>query len=135
MLSLETIGYYRDEVGSQRYPPPFGLFYPAEANFIAFVGNIRSGALVRRCLTAFRREVKFPSEGAALPESVTGVGWSDHWSFWKAGYTAVMVTDTALFRYPYYHLAEDTPGKLDYDRMARVVTGLEGVIRNLAGVP
>jgi hypothetical protein len=135
MLSLETIGYYRDEVGSQRYPPPFSLFYPAEANFIAFVGNIRSGALVRRCLTAFRREVKFPSEGAALPEFVTGVGWSDHWSFWKAGYPAVMVTDTALFRYPYYHLAEDTPGKLDYDRMARVVTGLEGVIRNLAGVP
>ncbi|HEY5705907.1 MAG TPA: M28 family peptidase [Terrimicrobiaceae bacterium] len=134
MLSLETIGYYRDERGSQMYPPPFSLFYPSEGNFIAFVGNVHSRALVRQCLTAFRREVKFPSEGAALPEFITGVGWSDHWSFWKAGYPAVMVTDTALFRYPYYHSPEDTPEKLDYDRMARVVAGLERVARDLAGV-
>jgi hypothetical protein len=133
MLSLETIGYYRDEKGSQMYPPPFSLFYPAEGNFIAFVGNVSSGALVRQCIAAFRREVKFPSEGAALPGFITGVGWSDHWSFWKAGYPAVMVTDTALFRYPYYHSPEDTLEKLHYDRMARVVAGLEHVARDLAG--
>jgi hypothetical protein len=133
MLSLETIGYYRDERGSQMYPPPFGLFYPSEGNFIAFVGNVRSRALVQRCLATFRREVKFPSEGAALPGFIIGVGWSDHWSFWKAGYPAAMVTDTALFRYPYYHSPEDTPEKLDYDRMARVVAGLERVARDLAG--
>ena len=133
MLSLETIGYYRDERGSQIYPPPFSLFYPSEGNFIAFIGNVSSGALVRRCLATFRREVKFPSEGAALPGFITGIGWSDHWSFWKAGYPAAMVTDTALFRYPYYHSPEDTPEKLDYDRMARVVTGLERVARDLAG--
>jgi hypothetical protein len=132
MLSLETIGYFRDEKGSQRYPPPFSLFYPSEGNFIAFVGNISSGKLVRQCLAAFRREVKFPSEGAALPEFITGIGWSDHWSFWKAGYPAVMVTDTAPFRYPYYHSSEDTYEKLDYERMARVVAGLELVIRDLA---
>jgi hypothetical protein len=135
MLSLETIGYYRDESGSQEYPPPFSLFYPSEGNFIAFVGNVRSGSLVRRCIGTFRREVKFPSEGAALPEFITGVGWSDHWSFWKAGYRAVMVTDTAFFRYPYYHSPEDTYEKLDYDRMARVVAGLERVTRDLAGAP
>jgi Zn-dependent M28 family amino/carboxypeptidase len=133
MLSLETIGYYRDERGSQMYPPPFSLFYPSEANFIAFVGNVSSRALVLRCLATFRREVKFPSEGAALPGFITGIGWSDHWSFWKAGYPAAMVTDTALFRYPYYHSPEDTPEKLDYDRMARVVAGLERVARDLAG--
>ena len=133
MLSLETIGYYRDERGSQKYPPPFSLFYPSEGNFIAFVGNVSSRALVRQCLATFRRDVKFPSEGAALPEFITGIGWSDHWSFWKAGYPAVMVTDTALFRYPYYHSPEDTHEKLDYDRMARVVAGLERVVRDLAG--
>jgi hypothetical protein len=133
MLSLETIGYYRDERGSQKYPPPFSLFYPSEGNFIAFVGNVSSGALVRQCLAAFRRDVKFPSEGAALPEFITGIGWSDHWSFWKAGYPAVMVTDTALFRYPYYHSPEDTHEKLDYDHMARVVAGLERVVCDLAG--
>lgn len=133
MLSLETIGYYRDERGSQRYPPPFSLFYPSEGNFIAFVGNVSSRALVRQCLATFRREVKFPSEGAALPGFITGVDWSDHWSFWKAGYPAAMVTDTALFRYPFYHSPEDTPEKLDYARMARVVAGLERVTRDLAG--
>ena len=131
MLSLETIGYYRDERGSQMYPPPFSLFYPAEGNFIAFVGNLSSLGLVRQCLATFRRQVKFPSEGAALPEFITGVGWSDHWSFWKQGYPAIMVTDTALFRYPYYHSSEDTYEKLDYDRMARLVSGLERVVRDL----
>jgi hypothetical protein len=135
MLSLETIGFFRDEKGSQKYPPPFSLFYPSEANFIAFVGNLASRELVRECLTIFRREVKFPSEGAALPGFVTGVGWSDHWSFWEAGYPALMVTDTALFRYPYYHSSEDTAEKLDYARMARVVTGLERVTLALANAP
>ena len=133
MLSLETIGYYRDENGTQMYPPPFSLFYPAEGNFIAFVGNVSSVGLVRECLATFRRQVKFPSEGAALPEFITGIGWSDHWSFWKQGYPAVMVTDTALFRYPYYHSPEDTYDKLDYDRLARVVSGIEVVVRQLAG--
>jgi hypothetical protein len=133
MLSLETIGYYRDERGSQAYPPPFSLFYPSEANFTAFISNVSSGALVRQCLATFRREVQFPSEGAALPGFITGIDWSDHWSFWKAGYPAAMVTDTALFRYPYYHSPEDTPEKLDYERMARVVSGLELVTRDLAG--
>jgi hypothetical protein len=135
MLSLETIGYYRDENGTQMYPPPFSLFYPAEGNFIAFVGNVSSVGLVRECLATFRRQVKFPSEGAAFPEFITGIGWSDHWSFWKQGYPAVMVTDTALFRYPYYHSPEDTYDKLDYDRLARVVSGIEVVVRQLAGAP
>lgn len=133
MLSLETIGFYRNEKGSQMYPPPMGLFYPSQGNFIAFVGNVKSRALVRKCVAVFRREAKFPSEGAALPGVIMGVGWSDHWSFWKAGYPALMVTDTALFRYPHYHLRSDTPDKLDYERMARVVAELKRVIRELAG--
>ena len=132
MLSLETLGYYRNEKGSQMYPPPFSLFYPAEGNFIAFVGNVGSVSLVRQCLATFRRQVKFPSEGAALPAFITGIGWSDHWSFWKQGYPAVMVTDTALFRYPFYHSSEDTYDKLDYERLARVASGIEIVVRELA---
>lgn len=132
MLSLETIGYYSDEKGSQNYPPPFSYFYPSTGDFIAFVGNARSADLVTRCVGAFRDNVKFPSEGAAVPGGIQGVGWSDHWSFWQAGYPGLMVTDTAPFRYPHYHRASDTPDKVDYGRMARVVTGLEGVVRALA---
>lgn len=132
MLSIETIGYYSDEPGSQQYPPPLSLAYPDRGNFIGFVGNVGSRGLVRRCVELFRRRCDFPSEGAALPSLLPGIGWSDHWSFWQAGYQAVMVTDTALFRYPHYHSPADTPDKIDYDRTARVVGGLLDVIRALA---
>lgn len=131
MLSLETIGYFDDAADSQHYPAPLGAFYPSEGNFIGFVGNQNSAALVRRAVETFRREEKFPSEGAALPEFVPGVGFSDHWSFNKQGYPAVMVTDTAMFRYPHYHEPTDALDKIDFDRMARVVRGLEKVIEEL----
>ena len=70
---------------------------------------------------------------AAVPGWLTGVGWSDQWSFWQEGFPALMVTDTALFRYPDYHTSKDAPDKIDYDRMARVVSGLLGVVIDLAG--
>jgi Zn-dependent M28 family amino/carboxypeptidase len=60
------------------------------------------------------------------------VFWSDHWAFWREGFRAVMVTDTAPFRYRAYHTARDTPDKLDYERMAMVVVGLAEVVRDLA---
>jgi Zn-dependent M28 family amino/carboxypeptidase len=128
MLSLETIGYYDDTPGSQQYPPLFNLLYPSTGNFIAFVGNRESGALVRQVVRTFRQHESFPSEGCALPEFVPGIGYSDQWSFWREGYPALMVTDTAMFRYPYYHHPKDTPDKIDFERMARVVRGLEKVV-------
>lgn len=132
MLSLETMGYFDDRDGSQEYPFPFGLFYPGTGNFIAFVGNVSSRAHVARATEVFRETTAFPAEGAALPGSVPGVGWSDHWAFWEAGYPGVMVTDTAPFRYPHYHRATDTPERVDHMRLARVVGGVREVIRDLA---
>ena len=132
MLSLETIGYYSDTPGSQQYPLPFKLFYPDTANFIGFVGNLTSRRLVRRSIDAFRRTTAFPSEGVAAPGWITGIGWSDHLSFWEHGYHAIMVTDTALFRYAHYHSSTDTPDKIDYTRTARVVKGLGHVVTALA---
>ena len=133
MLTPETIGCYSDEKGSQKYPFPFNLFYPSTGNFIAFVGNLSSRKLVRNSVGTFRRHVKFPSEGAALPEFIPAAGLSDHWAFWQEGYEGLMITDTAFYRYQYYHTAEDTPDKIDYDRLARVVDGLEAVLAELAG--
>lgn len=132
MLSLETIGYYSDAPQSQHYPFPLNFFYPSTGNFIGFVGNIGSRRLVHRSLEAFRRTTAFPSEGAAVPGGIIGVDWSDHWSFWHEGYPALMVTDTALYRYNQYHGQFDTPDRLDYDRMARVVAGLARVVVELA---
>jgi len=132
MLSLETIAYFSDAVGSQTYPAMLEYFYPTTANFIAFASNLQSGWLLRRCLSAFRRKATIPSQGAALPERVPGIGWSDQWAFWRFGYRAVMVTDTALFRNPNYHTVTDTPETLDYERFARVVDGLTSVVGDLA---
>jgi hypothetical protein len=132
MLSLETIGYFNTSKGSQKYPWPVGLLYPSRGDFIGFVSNTGNAKLVRRCVGLFRRNAAFPSEGGALPGALPGIGWSDHWAFWQAGYPALMVTDTAPFRYPHYHTAQDTPDKLDYDRLTRVVAGLDKVVEDLA---
>jgi hypothetical protein len=133
MISLETIGYFSDAPNSQTYPSPgLGLFYPNAGNFIGFVSNVHSRALLRRVIALFREHAKIPSEGASLPAFIPGVSWSDQWSFWQHGYPAIMVTDTAPFRYPYYHSSNDTPDKLDYDRFALVVIGMEKVIQELA---
>lgn len=133
MLSLESIGYFSDRDGSQKYPPPLGAFYPSRGDFIGFVGNPRSRELVHRSLEVFRDKARFPSEGAALPAVLPGIGWSDHWAFWQAGYPALMITDTAPFRNPHYHAATDTPDRVDYERLGRVVLGIEHVVNALAG--
>jgi len=134
MVSLETIGYYADQPGSQRYPFPLGLFYPSTGNFVAFVSNLSSRALLHETLASFRHHAGLPSEGVAAPAFMPGVDWSDHWAFWEEGWPALMVTDTAPYRYPHYHTPQDTPDKVDYARAARVVTGLQQALRALARV-
>lgn len=131
MLTLETIGWYSDEPGTQHYPMGMGALYPSTGNFAAFVGNVKSRHLVRKIIESFREQAQFPSEGAALPGWIPGVGWSDHWSFWRAGYAGLMITDTAPFRYPYYHSADDTPDKVDCERIARLTEGMQRVIAAL----
>ena len=133
MLALETMGYYSDARGSQRYPVPVARLYPNVGNFIGFVSNVASGRLLMKARRAFRQRTSFPVQAAAVPGAIPGVGWSDHWSFWQAGYRAMMVTDTAPFRYPWYHTAEDTPDKVSADKLALVIDGLEHVVSVLAG--
>ena len=136
MISLETIGYFSDAPHSQTYPSlGLGVFYPTVGNFIGFVGNVHSRSLLRRAIALFRKHGKVPSEGAALPSFIPGVSWSDQWAFWQHGYPGIMITDTAPFRYPHYHSATDTPDKLDYDRFALVVSGMQKVIEELDRVP
>ena len=132
MISLETIGFYSNEPGSQRYPEPLGLLYPKRGDFVGFVGNSSSRDLLHAALRAFRATTRFPSEGIAAPEEWPGIGWSDHWSFWRQGYPAIMVTDTAPFRYPYYHTPKDTAERIDFSRMSRVVQGLRRVVETLS---
>ena len=133
MISMETIGYYSDEKGSQHYPPPFDRFFPGTGNFIGFASDPQSKQLLFDVVGSFRRHTRFPSEGIATSPDIPGIGWSDHWSFWQVGYPALMVTDTAPFRYKHYHEPTDTPEKIDYDRTARVVAGMTRVVAELSG--
>lgn len=127
MICLEMIGYYTEEKGSQRCPS-FLLkpFYPSRGNFIAVVSDFGS----RKFLGPIRRALKrrLPCRSLAGPRKLPGLAFSDHRSFWKAGFKAVMITDTAFFRNPNYHQATDTAESLDYDKMSRVVSGLADYI-------
>jgi hypothetical protein len=132
MLALETIGYYDDKPGSQNYPPLFAPFFPDRGNFIGLVSNFRSRTLLKQVVAAFRAASGFPLEYVSTFSWVPGVDWSDHVSFWNEGYPAIMITDTALYRYPYYHSEQDTPDKVDYARLARVTAALAAVVEALA---
>ncbi|HUT29191.1 MAG TPA: M20/M25/M40 family metallo-hydrolase [Sedimentisphaerales bacterium] len=135
MLSLETIGYYTDKPNSQQYPFPFSIFYPSTGNFLGFVSDLASRELLHRTIASFRRNCKFPSEGGAIPQFIPGIAWSDQWSFWQQGYPAIMLTDTAPFRYPYYHSQDDTADEITFDCLTRVISGLQSVVADFTEGP
>jgi len=132
-ISLETLGTYTDAAESQHYPVGFSFFFPSKGNFVGFVGNLSSRDLVRDSVGYFRKTTQFPSEGVAAPGGTAGIGWSDHWSYWQEGYPAIMITDTAPFRNPNYHKLSDTPEKLNYEPMARVVIGIVKLVHRIGG--
>ncbi|HNS53174.1 MAG TPA: M20/M25/M40 family metallo-hydrolase [Syntrophales bacterium] len=135
MISLEMVGYYADEEGSQAFPlPGMGQMYSNRGNFIAVVGNLPSRELVSSVAGALRRASPLPVESLAAPAVVPGISFSDHGSFWKMGYRAVMITDTAFYRNPNYHTARDTVETLRFDRMAELLRGMVHVAHTLAGV-
>lgn len=130
MVALDLVGYYSDEPGSQGFPlPGLGLLYPDRANFIAVVGDLRSGSAIKRVKAGMLGAGDLPVHSFRAPRAISGVRWSDHDSFRRLDMPAVLVTDTAFMRYPHYHTQSDTPEKLDYDRMARLVRALHGVLR------
>ena len=124
MVSLEMLGYFDPSPGSQSYPPVLRAFYPDAGNFVAFVGSMWHRSAVTNAVQAMRDRADFPTYGFAGPESMTGIGFSDHWSFWQVGYPGVMLTDTSFFRTPHYHQLTDTPETLDWVRYPRVVASV-----------
>lgn len=131
-IILETIGYYTDAPGSQLYPRFLKFMYPDRGNFVAFVSNLGSRAALHQIVKLFRKNSAFPAHRIAAPAFVPGIALSDHSAFWLHGYHAIMVTDTALYRYPFYHSNKDTPDKLQYFPFAQVTIGLINAIAELA---
>jgi Zn-dependent M28 family amino/carboxypeptidase len=133
MICLEMLGCFDDRRGSQRFPfPLLRLFYPSRGNFIAVVGNAGGIGIVRRVKRSMRAGSNLPVHSINAPAIVPGVDLSDHRSYWREGFPAVMITDTAFYRNDRYHSAADTPETLDYPRMAEVVRGAWNAVVDLA---
>lgn len=132
MIALDGLGYFDDEPNSQHYPlPGLGFAYPGRAEFIGLVTRLRDLSLLREISAGFNEKNLIPSESAALPGFLPGVNWSDHWAFWQHGYPAILITDTLLFRDPYYHTPDDTPERLNYENMARISSALAHAVMEL----
>ncbi len=134
MLCLETIGYYTNQSKSQRFPSQeFDSVGCDKANFITFISsNIASEPLLKNSIPYFRDSVRFPSLAFSAPETMRPVDFSDHQNFWSLGYPAIMITDTAYFRYEHYHASTDTPDKICFDQLAVLTDGICEVIQKLS---
>jgi hypothetical protein len=132
ILSLDALGIYKEEPGSQKLPFPFSMFYPDRGNFLAFIGNLQSRNYMIKVTRGFKKGSSFQIQAGVAPEWAKGAAWSDHSSFWKFGYPGIMVTDTGGFRSPYHTTKEDTMEKLNFEVMSRIVIGMYCAVIELA---
>lgn len=131
MICLEMIGYFTNKEKSQSYPLPIlGLFYPSKGNFIGVISNFGSASFAGQIVKHIRT-ASIDVRTLKAPSFVTGVDFSDHLNYWKFGYNAVMITDTAFFRNHNYHENTDTMDTLDFVKMNEVVKGVCWSILNM----
>lgn len=124
VIVLESLGYYNDTPGSQLYPALMGIFYPSQANFVAMTSNLASMRTMHCFARHFKRHCSLLCEPMIAPNFLPWVKWSDNSPFWLNGYRAFMVSDTALYRYPFHDSSRDTPEKIDYQCLTHVTRGL-----------
>ena len=159
VLCLETLAYTAAEPNTQRLPPRIELLFPEQARRIrdrqwrgdftlvlyngpgtplaaSFAGGL-SHIAGPDAVLQLRSPGDLPLTGALLKRFVPMVrnfSRSDHVPFWEARIPALMISDTANFRYPHYHLPTDTPEKLNYQRLAEVAAATAVVIAQAAGL-
>lgn len=130
VIVLEMIGYFSDQWGTQSYPVPLlHLMYPSRANFIGVIGPWNQGGWVKTVKVGMKGATDLPVYSIRAPAALPGVDFSDHMNYWPYGINALMIADTAFYRNKEYHLAGDTPDRLDYGRMAQVAVAVFEAIR------
>lgn len=141
MVSLECIGFFSDEKGSQTNPipkvggvPVVDLHVPDAGNFVGLAGISRHREFSQRLIKEMEKaEPDLPVVAAdVLPIAPPDFLRSDHAPFLLAGLPAVMLTDTANFRNPNYHKPTDTVATLDLDRLAKVVRAVAAATQAIA---
>lgn len=132
VIVLEMIGYYDDRWGSQSFPMALlSILYPNRGNFIAVVGKADQREFTKKVKAGMKGATDLTVYSINAPESIPGVDFSDHRNYWAHGLNAVMITDTAFYRNKAYHKTGDTPDRLDYRRMSKVVVGVFEAIKKL----
>ncbi len=125
MVSLEMLGYYSSQDDSQQYPIALlDLLYPKKGNFIAVVGLLNDGGTTKKVKSLMQAATTLDVYSINAPRIIPGIDFSDHLNYWNEGYPAVMITDTAFFRNHAYHTADDVPQRLNYNKMADVLSGV-----------
>ncbi len=132
MICLEMIGYFTEEKGTQGFPMPLmRVFYPSVGNFVAVVDQVFSNH-AQQLKKTMSNVISLPVYSINAPTTIPGVDFSDHRNYWKYGYPAIMVTDTAFYRNTAYHSPNDKADRLDYGKMSQVVEGIYSYVKQIA---
>jgi len=125
MISVEMIGYFKDEKKSQSYPIGIlSLFYGNKGNYITLVKKFNTGKFARKFSKNYISSKTIRTKKFTGPKSLPGIDFSDHLNYWKFGFSALMITDTSFYRNKNYHKKSDTMETLDIYRMSKVIDGL-----------
>jgi Zn-dependent M28 family amino/carboxypeptidase len=128
MIALDLVGYYDESADSQQYPHSWmRLFYPSSGDFVAVIGEPGIGPAISWTKRGLISAGVLDVHSFRAPEWLGMARRSDQWAFMEFGMPAVQVTDTAFLRYPFYHDEHDSWEKLDYTKMAQLVSALHGV--------
>ena len=129
MVSLDSVGYYDERPGSQRFPwVALRWLYPSRGDFAAIVGDASAGPWIRQLKISLGGSCELPLVSFRLPRALATILESDQRAFRDRGLPGVVVTDTGSLRNPHLRLASDTPETLDYERMALLVRCFHGLL-------
>ena len=130
VIVLEMVGCFSDAKGSQSYPSlMLRAFYPSRGNFIAVAGRWDQGDWIKAVKVGMQGATSLPVYSIRAPAALPGIDFSDHINYWPYGIKAAMITDTSFYRNKDYHESGDTPERLDYDRMSKVVVAVFEMLR------
>jgi len=134
MVGFEMIGYFDDRAKSQSYPvKAMRIIYGSKGNYILLARKTKAGTFVKNFSTGFKKTSTIDTKifKASLKKTIKIISTSDHQNYWRFGYDALMITNTAYFRNPHYHKRSDTMETLDIPKMMKVIDATALAIINL----
>jgi hypothetical protein len=132
MVVLEMIGYFDDKAKTQSYPVKvMKVAYGTRGNFILLARRTGAGEFVKKFSSGFKEVATIETENLKAPSKIQGIDFSDHLNYWKFGYDALMITNTAFYRNQNYHHTSDQMETLDIPKMMKVIDTTFSTIMNL----